>query len=209
MTDDAYGRIARFYDPVAARTSRALAGAVARAAGISPGERVLDVGCGTGVQLEVYASHGARCWGVDLSPAMLDVARRRLADLDVRLELADATNLSFGDGSFDVVTTTMLLHELEPHTADAIIGQMRRLSSSGGRMVIVDYATDTLTPSGRARRVLSTVVERLAGRGHYVQWRSFLRRGGVPALLPIDLEVRSERHLGGGNLAVWVIGGRR
>ena len=137
---------------------------------------------------------------------MLEVARRRLADHDVHLELADGTDLPFADGSFDVATTTMLLHELDRTTGEGVLREMRRVTASSGRLAIVDHASGSMTWGGRARRVVSALTERLAGRDHHARWRRFLSTGGLPTMLPPDLDLRTERRLGGGHLAVWVIG---
>ncbi|HTA07813.1 MAG TPA: class I SAM-dependent methyltransferase, partial [Streptosporangiaceae bacterium] len=67
--------------------------------------QVLDVGCGTGEQSLLAASHGARATGVDLSPAAIAQARAKAAQrgLDVRFEVADALDLGQLDPNFDVI----------------------------------------------------------------------------------------------------------
>lgn len=72
-----------------------------RRVGIGAGQRVLDVGCGTGVFLRAVADRGAAPAGLDASEALLDLARRRVPGADLRL--GDMQRLPWDDDSFDVV----------------------------------------------------------------------------------------------------------
>jgi SAM-dependent methyltransferase len=73
-----------------------------RRVGLEPGQRVLDIGCGTGVFLSLAAERGAAPWGIDASEALLELARRRVPDADLRL--GDMQYLPYEDDSFDLVT---------------------------------------------------------------------------------------------------------
>ena len=68
---------------------------------VQPGDAVLEVGCGSGVFLGLAAARGARVAGVDAAPALVDVARRRVPDADVRV--GDAEALPYPDATFDLV----------------------------------------------------------------------------------------------------------
>ena len=74
-----------------------------RRLGIGPGTRVLDAGCGSGVFLRAAAGRGARVAGIDASTAMLEHARARVPEADLRL--GDLQVLPFADDAFDVVTS--------------------------------------------------------------------------------------------------------
>ena len=76
--------------------------AVARAADIGPGIKVLDAGCGSGEFLALAVERGAIASGIDASPGMLAIARRRAPAADLRE--GDITALPYADGAFDVVT---------------------------------------------------------------------------------------------------------
>lgn len=69
---------------------------------LAAGQRVLDVGCGVGVFLGLVAERGARAYGIDASEALLDVARARVANADLRL--GDMEALPYDDDTFDLVT---------------------------------------------------------------------------------------------------------
>jgi ubiquinone/menaquinone biosynthesis C-methylase UbiE len=99
---------------------------------------VLEVAIGTGLNLWAYGP-GARITGVDLSPSMLDIARKRAADLgrDVNLREGDAHELPFADESFDSVVCTYSLCNIPD--VDRAVGEMRRVLRPTGRLILVDH----------------------------------------------------------------------
>jgi ubiquinone/menaquinone biosynthesis C-methylase UbiE len=100
------------------------------------GRRVLDVGCGTGRLAAALAErYGCKVWGVDLSPEMLEVARRRLPPT-ARVKLAPAEELPFRDGWFERVTMTLVYHHLDPPRA---LAEARRVLVSGGRLGMLTF----------------------------------------------------------------------
>lgn len=103
---------------------------------------VLDVAVGTGLNLP-YCDPELNVTGIDLSPAMLDIARERAADLgrDVELREGDAHHLPFDDASFDTVVCTFSLCNI-PDPRQALI-EMRRVLRPGGRLVLVDHIRST------------------------------------------------------------------
>lgn len=123
------------------------------------GNRLLDVGCGTGVLLERVRALDLRlrAMGADPSSEMLDVARRRLARAGL-LTRSLAEALPFPDEAFDVVVSTSALHYFsDPAKA---LEEMGRVLRPGGRLVITDWCADYL-----ACRVLDLWL-RGSGRGH-------------------------------------------
>ncbi len=101
---------------------------------LSAGDRLLEVGCGTGLFTELVRSvTGATIVGTDLSPELVDEARQRLPEVTFRVE--DAVHLSFGPGSFDGVYGSSILHHLE---IDAALAEIRRVLKPGGRMVFAE-----------------------------------------------------------------------
>jgi len=94
------------------------------------GERILDVGCGTGQLTRQIADVGARVVGIDLSPAMIEKARQVGDEMEFRV--ADARSFDFGS-DFDAVFSNAVLHWVVPPEAAA--GCMFRALKPGGRLV--------------------------------------------------------------------------
>ncbi len=201
---DAYGTIARIYDRVLEPVTSPLRSRALELAPAEPGMRVLDVGCGTGTQLERYAEYGAIVTGVDLSPAMLAVAADRLGS-GATLICEDASSLSLADGSFDLVIASLLLHQLTPSTRSEVLQEMVRVTAPAGSMLVIDYRAGPRRFAGHAWRAISTVIERLAGHDHYSNWRRYLTDGGVEKVVVPPLTVERTKLIAGGNLSVWLI----
>jgi ubiquinone/menaquinone biosynthesis C-methylase UbiE len=99
------------------------------------GRRVLDVGCGTGRLASELASRGAKVWGVDPSPEMLALARKRV-DRRVGLRQGGAETLPFRDGWFERAVLWLSIHLVERPRA---LAELHRILAPGGRVVIVTF----------------------------------------------------------------------
>ena len=113
-----------------------------RAVGAEPGERVLDLAAGTGTSSEVFADAGLDVVPCDFSIGMLEVGKARRPDLG--FTAGDATRLPFADGSFDAVTISFGLRNVVD-TAGAL-GEMRRVTRPGGRLVVCEFSRPTWAP---------------------------------------------------------------
>jgi ubiquinone/menaquinone biosynthesis C-methylase UbiE len=123
---------------------------------------VLEVAVGTGLNLPEYPLD-ARVTGIDLSPEMLELARRRisLSGHDIDLRTGDAQDLPFDDESFDVVVCTYSLCNI-PDPAVAI-AEMRRVLRPGGRLVLVDHVRSTSRPVYWLQKAIEQVSVRFDG----------------------------------------------
>jgi SAM-dependent methyltransferase len=130
-----FGRKAARYDELrpADENWREMVEVVVREADLR-GQRVLDVGCGTGRFAAALAEH-ARVWGVDPSPEMLDVARTRVPG-GVGLKQGRAEDLPFKDGWFDRVVYQLVIHVIERPRAFA---EAHRVLAEGGRVAIATF----------------------------------------------------------------------
>jgi ubiquinone/menaquinone biosynthesis C-methylase UbiE len=124
--------------------------------------RVLEVAIGTGLNLPHYPAD-TTITGVELSPAMLAIARQRAADLgrDVDLHEGDAQRPPFDDASFDTVVCALSLCTIpDPATA---INEMHRVLVPGGRLLLLDHIGSTWPPIHAAQWLLERLTIRAAG----------------------------------------------
>ena len=207
MTEDPYKRIASVYDFLLEPLNKGLRGYGLKKCPPRDGMRVLDVCCGTGVHLELYRQGGCEVHGVDMSPAMLSVAKRRLGD-GAGLLQGDATALPYGDGSFDLVLCMLALHEMTPETRAAVVGEMKRVVHEEGELLLIDFHPGPFEGfKGHVANIVITIAEFFAGREHFRQSRVFLRTGGLtPAVEQHGLRTTLRRVLGGGTFALLVCG---
>ena len=112
------------------------AAALVRRVGVD--KHALEVGCGTGLIMARVAEFAASVRGVDISPGMLEHARRRGLDVCE----GSATRLPFADASFDVVYSFKVLAHVA--AIDAALAEMRRVTRPGGHLVFDAYNRDSL-----------------------------------------------------------------
>ncbi len=153
-------------------------------------ETILDVCCGTGIQLKALEEKGYRPMGVDISDGMLAVAMR--GQSPTRCMKQDAARLGFRDRSFDLVMVSLAIHDKDLKTAGMIIDEMFRVVKSGGHLLFVDYDFSPMTKI-HARKVI-TFIEWLAGGDHYRNFREYNSLGGIEAFLR-DRTVYLEKKL--------------
>jgi len=123
---------------------------------------VLEVAIGTGRNLAFYPK-GIRLTGIDLSPAMLELARERAGELglDADLREGDAQELAFPDESFDTVVCTLSLCNI-PDDCRAV-AEMKRVLRPGGRLLLLDHVRAASRLVRAVQRVLEVVTVRLEG----------------------------------------------
>jgi ubiquinone/menaquinone biosynthesis C-methylase UbiE len=104
--------------------------------------RVLEVAIGTGLNLTHYPGD-VELTGIELSAAMLDIARRRAAELgrQANLRIGDAEALEFPDATFDTVVCTFSLCAIPDH--HRAVNEMVRVLRPGGRLLLADHITST------------------------------------------------------------------
>jgi demethylmenaquinone methyltransferase/2-methoxy-6-polyprenyl-1,4-benzoquinol methylase len=119
---------------------------------VQPGERVLDVACGTGDLTQAFAkrSRASEVVGVDFTPAMLDIAAQKQSKLHdavrtrIEYQQGDAQNLDFADNSFDVLSIAFGIRNVQdPQKAFA---EFARVLRPGGRIVVLEFGVPTLAP---------------------------------------------------------------
>lgn len=122
---------------------------------IQPGERVLEVGVGTGINLSLYPKH-CSVTGIDFSESMLEIARERAGRKDsrnVRLLQMDAADLKFADNAFDIVYAPYLISVVPDPVR--VAHEMRRVCRPGGRVILLNHFLSPNLFLSRIERLIS------------------------------------------------------
>jgi ubiquinone/menaquinone biosynthesis C-methylase UbiE len=140
-------RWASFYDGFANIMTlghiRRLRALTVDAALLKPGEKVLDVGCGTGgvtIPAKLRVGDKGSAAGIDPAPEMIAVAQKKAAHakLDIDFRVGVIESLPYPDASFDVVTSSLMMHHLPKDLQVKGLAEIRRVLKPGGRLLIAD-----------------------------------------------------------------------
>jgi ubiquinone/menaquinone biosynthesis C-methylase UbiE len=185
-TPDGYLRALRFraltqvYDPVIRLTTREgrFKELLVDQAAPAPGQRILDLGCGTGtLALQVKRRQpAAEVVGLDADPEMLAQARDKAERAGVVLELTEgySTELPHEDASFDRVLSTLFFHHLDPEPKRVTAKEIARVLRPGGELHVADWGP----PSDLAMRVAFQGIRLLDGFSNTAE----NYRGELPAI---------------------------
>jgi len=134
--------LTRVYDPIVRVTTRerAVKDALVGDLGLRPGDRLLDVGCGTGTLLGMLAARctGVTLTGVDADAGAVEIAQHKVGPA-VTLVEGDARDLPFAPGSFDRVVSSLLFHHLTRDDKRAALAAIRRVLAPGGTFHLADF----------------------------------------------------------------------
>lgn len=156
-------------------------------AGVSQGQHVLDVGCGTGtlaLAAQKRVGTEGRVVAIDASPEMLARARKKASAQGAAIDflVAAAENLPEPAASFDAVLSSTVLHCLDARSRSLAIGEMARVLKSAGVLLIADYGGDA--------------AKRHSLLAHLHAHRSFRLESIIPELLHAGLELHDQGSLG-------------
>ena len=201
MAKDPYRFAAPLYDYVIGSISKPLNRVRMRLGPPQPGIKVLDVGCGTGSDLELYHQGGCEIYGVDLSPAMVKVAQRKFGG-DADLRVCNASQMPYENDTFDLVLTTLTLHEMSQELCLDVLREMIRVVKQDGRLLLTDFAPRPFDfPIGWLYRFGNLILEVIAGWEHLTNGINFLKRGGLKGLIaPFPLRIERSKVIGGGTI---------
>ncbi|GAA3827053.1 class I SAM-dependent methyltransferase [Streptomyces chiangmaiensis] len=157
-----WDRHARSYDRQMSFFDRVLFGDSRRWICSQASGRALEIAIGTGLNLPFYPAD-VQLTGIEWSPAMLEIARRRAEQLGRTAELreADAQDLPFPDASFDTVVCTLSLCAI-PDDRQAV-AEMTRVLRPGGRLLLLDHVISSAWPVRALQRYLELVTLPLGG----------------------------------------------
>lgn len=124
-----------------------------RLARIKPGDHLLDIGCGTGsfaLAAKAAAGEAGVVYGIDPSGEMISIARRKAGRrrADVHFESGAAEKLRFGEGEFDIVSSSLVLHHLPAELKAKAFAEFFRVLEPGGRFFAIDLRPGRHGPLG-------------------------------------------------------------
>ena len=178
-----YNLMAKIYDPIFYLALKPIRIAVMNELPKYKEKIILDLCCGTGNQIKLLSKHGFRnLYCLDISDSMLEIAKR--SDSSIKIYNEDATKTSFNNASFDVVIISFAIHEKDRNTQQALINEAYRIIKKDGFMLVVDYVFDNKTT--KFGRIVISMIERIAGREHYINFKSYIQNDGLLSLIEKD-----------------------
>src|SRR3954462_2286299 len=155
FVEGVYDKLAKVYDLFFGPTLHPGRLRAMKRMNIQPGERVLEVGVGTGINLDLYPRDAA-ITGIDYTASMLEKARERAAKRQgaaVRLLQMDAADLKFADNAFDIVYAPYLISVVPDPVK--VAQEMRRVCRPGGRIIILNHFRSANVVLSRIERAIS------------------------------------------------------
>jgi phosphatidylethanolamine/phosphatidyl-N-methylethanolamine N-methyltransferase len=155
FVEGVYDKLAKVYDLIFGPTLHPGRIQAIQHMNIQPGERVLEVGVGTGINLSLYPKQ-AMVTGIDFSSSMLEKARERAARKglrNLRLLQMDAADLKFADDSFDIVYAPYLISVVPDPVK--VAQEMRRVCRPGGRIIFLNHFLSPNPVLSRLERLIS------------------------------------------------------
>ena len=206
MRDDPYRKMAPWYDTIIEPFTASLRSKVVRLCPPVEGLKVLEVGCGTGTNLVPFQKAGCRVSGIDLSPAMIAQAQKKLnAQADFRV--GDASGMPYPDNHFDLTVAMLTLHEMPAKIRPLVIKEMVRVLKANGKMLLVDYQCEpNRTPLGWLGKGITYIIERMAGGSHFKNYQDYMARNGLPPLFTAQqLAIHKKTDAANGNIVFYLL----
>ncbi|MBI3955951.1 methyltransferase domain-containing protein [Candidatus Gottesmanbacteria bacterium] len=159
--------------------------------GLKPPKRILDVATGTGAQAYELSKQGHTVIGIDLSPEMLQQAKKKLSSkLTLSFQQADATDLPFKDNEFDVTSISLGLHDMPPEVDIIVLEEIKRVTKKNGKILIVDY-------NEPRKHWIAKIAFPLIRTYETKNWRPFIERGLETLLREVRLNPEIETNFFG------------
>jgi len=159
-----YSNYAGVYDRVFGRVFQGSREAVVRNLKVEPGERVLEVGVGTGLCLPLYPRE-CDITAIDVSQAMLEKAATRVKEhglTNVKLMKMDAGEMDFPDSSFDTVIAAYVVTAVPDYRK--LMKEMIRVSRVGGRLILLNHFTQAHPVIAAVEKAISPICTRIGFR---------------------------------------------
>jgi len=203
---DPYHFTARWYDKVFEPINKGLRLLGLRMFLPKKGMSILDVGCGTGSFLEFYKRFECSLFGIDPSPAMLAIAKKRLGQ-GASLYNGSAADMPYSDHSFDLIVSMLVLHEIDHATRLAVLNEIKRVLKPSGKLLLIDFNPGPIQSfEGWRTKAIILISEIAAGRNHFRNYRHFMSINGLHNLIETaELVVEKQKTVGGGPLSLMLM----
>ncbi|HET7874814.1 MAG TPA: methyltransferase domain-containing protein [Methylomirabilota bacterium] len=155
---------------------------------IKPGDQILEVGIGTGLNLPLYPAN-CRITGIDLSEEMLDKAQDKVMELalgNVTLKAMDATTMDFGDDEFDSAVATYTISAVPDPVG--VLREMKRVVKPGGSLVILNHFRSQRRLLGWLEDLVAPVCTRLGWKSN-LPLEPLLRQVGLAPELSVKVNL--------------------
>lgn len=177
-----------FYDKIIAPNQDRMFGEIRNF--IEPNSTVVDIGCGTGRFSFSVADKVSKVTGIDLSSKNITTANQTLQknpNNKISFLHTNLANLISQNHHFDYAVMTYVIHEVNPEDRISLLKEMAQIAD---KIIVGDY----LVPSGKGFwSLLNEVVEFLAGKEHYHNFKDYVKKGGLQSLTAqADLRIISE-----------------
>jgi ubiquinone/menaquinone biosynthesis C-methylase UbiE len=140
------GYLSKYYDLITPADRRRFRRNQIDLLNLREGERVLEVGCGTGVLsllAKMIVGEGGAVEGIDIAPKMVARARQKAekAGMPVNFSVASIDELPYGDGIFDAVISSLMFHHLPLGIKERGLEEVYRVLKPGGRLLLSDFSS--------------------------------------------------------------------
>jgi phosphatidylethanolamine/phosphatidyl-N-methylethanolamine N-methyltransferase len=159
-----YTGYAGVYDQIFGRIFHESRESAVRKLNVKPGERILEVGVGTGLALPLYPAH-CRVIGIDFSEGMLKKAKKRMASYclnHVELMRMDAGQMEFEDDSFDTVMAAYVVTAVPDYRK--VVTEMIRVCRPGGRIIMLNHFSNGNKLIAAVEKVISPLCKHIGFR---------------------------------------------
>jgi ubiquinone/menaquinone biosynthesis C-methylase UbiE len=203
---DQYKNIAKWYDKIFEPLNSGLRNIGLKMFPVEAGMNVLDIGCGTGAHLKIYQNENCNIYGVDMSAAMIEMARLKLGEKAILIH-GSATELNFGNVQFDLILCSTVLHEMSQNIREKVLSEAKGVLKDNGLILLIDFHPGPIKKfRGVYSKIIITIAEILAGRDHYRNYRHFLKNGGLPGLIKsLGLQIDAQKIVSGGNFGLFLL----